>query len=651
MSKPIWAPSEQSVQAANITHFTEFIQDKWDVMVDDFEALHRWSVHESDKFWRTIIEYCDVRAENLTEITVVHPERMPGATWFPDVRLNYAENLLRRDDDTPAIIFRNELKKDTIVSFRELNKSVYRLARAFKDHGVAPGDRVVGFMPNVPETVIAMLAAVSCGAVWSSCSPDFGTQGVLDRFGQIEPKILITVDGYTYNGKEFDITDKVKRIIGELPTLKTSLIVPYLNIESGKQIPGTKLWNEFQSGYADDPVEHVRLPFNHPLYILFSSGTTGKPKCIVHGTGGTLLQHLKEHRLHVNVKPGDKLLFFTTCGWMMWNWLATALASEVTIVLYEGSPFHPNPDVFFDFLDDYDIDLFGISAKYIDSLAKLGVRPIDTHELTSLKTIMSTGSPLNPEGFDYVYDAIKKDVCLSSISGGTDLISCFVLGNPTLPVWRGEIQCMGLAMDVAVFDDNGNELPNGTKGELVCRNSFPSMPISFWRDEDRSKYRAAYFERFPGNWHHGDFVELTDNGTMVVYGRSDAVLNPSGVRIGTAEIYRQAEQIDEVVEGLVIGQRWEGDTRVVLFVRLREDVLLSDELRQKIKLTIRNNASPRHVPAKIIQVADIPRTKNGKIVELAVRKIVHGESVDNLEALANPEALDEYRDIPELAAS
>ena len=426
------------------------------------------------------------------------------------------------------------------------------------------------------------------------------------------------------------------------------MLIPYLDAQTSHSLPDAIQIADFTRNYSSDSIEYLQLPFNHPLFILFSSGTTGKPKCIVHGAGGTLLQHLKEHRLHVNLKPGDKLFFFTTCGWMMWNWLVTALASEVAIVLYEGSPFFPQPEVFFEYGTQYEINHFGISAKYIDFLMKSGAQPKFSYDVSALRTLMSTGSPLNPEGFDYVYQAIKQDLCLSSISGGTDLISCFVLGNPTLPVWRGEIQCKGLGMDIAVFDDDGNEVPAGTKGELVCRNSFPSMPVGFWDDEQNIRYRAAYFERFPGSWHHGDYVELTEHGGMIVHGRSDAVLNPSGVRIGTAEIYRQAEQVEEVIECLVIGQRWDDDTRVVLFVRLREGLDLDDELQTKIKTIIRKNASPRHVPAKIIQVDDIPRTKNGKITEVAVRKIVHGESIDNLEALDNPEALELYRDLPAL---
>ncbi len=648
MSKPLWQPDSDSIDQANITQFAKQVGSRYKISLNTYDQLHRWSVDHSEAFWQEVWQFCDVRASKLCGTIVQDKNEMPGSRWFAKAELNFTENLLRKNDETIAIISRGESKRDRTISYSELHCQVNRLARAYRELGIKPGDRIVAYMPNIPETVICVLAAAACGAVWSSCSPDFGAQGVIDRFGQVNPKILISVDGYTYNGKKFDISGKLKEILENLPTLEKHILVPYLDAQTSHSLEGVVTLEEFVANYSTDPIEYPQLPFNHPLYILFSSGTTGKPKCIIHGVGGTLIQHLKEHRLHVNLKHGDKLFFFTTCGWMMWNWLVTALASEITIVLYEGSPFHPKPDVFFDYVEQYGINHLGISAKFIDFISKSGVRPIETHDLSTLRTLMSTGSPLNPEGFDYVYDSVKKDLCLASISGGTDLISCFVLGNPILPVWKGEIQCRGLGMDIAVFDDSGKEVPNGTKGELVCRNSFPSMPVGFWQDENDSKYRAAYFERFPGNWHHGDYVELTIHGGMIVYGRSDAVLNPSGVRIGTAEIYRQAEQIDEVIESLVIGQRWDGDTRVVLFVRLREALVLDNELQTKIRSIIRTNASPRHVPAKIIQVADIPRTRNGKITEVAVRKLVHGESIDNLEALDNPEALDLYRNIPEL---
>lgn len=648
MSEPLWKPTERSVRDATITEFARYASADLGVTLNDFDKLHQWSVTDSEGFWKSIWQFCDVRATNAATTVVENPDRIPGARWFPDAQLNFTENLLRRADDGPAIIARGEGKPDRIISYAQLNSDVNRLVRAYRACGIEAGDRIVAYMPNIPETVSCMLAAASCGAIWSSCSPDFGAQGVIDRFGQISPKILIAVDGYTYGGKKFDISEKLLEIVTNIPTLEKVLIVPYLDEPVLLSIEGALTMEEFTDDHSSEPITHTPLPFNHPLFILFSSGTTGAPKCIVHGAGGTLLQHLKEHRLHVGLKRDERLFFFTTCGWMMWNWLVSALASEATVVLYEGSPFAPSESAFFDYISQYSIDYFGISAKYIDFISKSGLRPKDTHDLSSLKTMMSTGSPLIPEGFDYVYDAIKEDICLSSISGGTDLISCFVLGNPAMPVWRGEIQCKGLGMDVAVFDDLGNEVRTGTKGELVCRNSFPSMPVGFWNDDKGDKYRSAYFERFPGVWHHGDYVELTRHGGMIVYGRSDAVLNPNGVRIGTAEIYRQAERVDEVVESLVIGQRWDGDTRVVLFVRLRDGVELDGNLISKIRSVIRNNASPRHVPAKIIQVADIPRTKNGKITEVAVRKIVHGESIDNLEALDNPLVLDLYRDLPEL---
>ena len=648
MNEPLWKPNPELIENATITKFARFAGELWGAELDSFDTLHKWSADCSEEFWETIWKFCDVRSSNISSVTVQDREQMPGAVWFPYAQLSFTENLLRRNDDGAAIISRGEAKADRIISYAELNQEVNRLARAFRALGIEPGDRIVAYMPNIPETVVCMLAAASCGAVWSSCSPDFGARGVIDRFGQVAPKVIISVDGYTYNGKKFDISEKLAEILKNLPTVEKFLIVPYLDEPTSHQLPGAVTLSEFVDGHSAEPIDYLQLPFNHPLFILFSSGTTGAPKCIVHGVGGTLLQHLKEHRLHVNLKKDDRLFFFTTCGWMMWNWLVSAFASEATIVLYEGSPFIPDENAFFDYIEDYSIDYFGISAKYIDFISKSGIRPKDTHDLSTLKTLMSTGSPLNPEGFDYVYDAIKEDICLSSISGGTDLISCFVLGNPTLPVWRGEIQCKGLGMDIAVFDDRGNEVESGVKGELVCRNSFPSMPVGFWKDEDGSRYQSAYFDTFPGLWRHGDYVEITEHGGMIVYGRSDAVLNPSGVRIGTAEIYRQAEQVDEVVESLVIGQRWDGDTRIVLFVRLRDEVSLDNELKQKIKTIIRTNASPRHVPAKIIHVADIPRTKNGKITEVAVRKIVHGESIDNIEALDNPEALEIYRDIPDL---
>jgi acetoacetyl-CoA synthetase len=579
---------------------------------------------------------------------------MPGARWFPEARLNYAENLLRRRDRSPAIVFWSEDRLKSAVTCAELYSEVSRLSQALRAAGVTPGDRVAGYMPNAPGAVIAMLATASLGAVWSSCSPDFGVQGVVDRFGQIEPKVLFAADGYFYNGKTIDTVDRLKEISGNLPSVEKVVVVPYTQPRppiSG--IPRAVNVHDLMAPYRPRDIRFERFPFDHPLYILYSSGTTGVPKCIVHGAGGTLLQHMKEHQLHVDLKPGERLFYFTTCGWMMWNWLASALASRATLVLYDGSPFVAGGRILFDCADAARITVFGTSAKFIDSAAKAGLKPRLSHRLTAMKSMLSTGSPLAPEGFDYVYREVKRDLHLASISGGTDLISCFVLGNPTAPVWRGEIQGPGLGMKVEVFDDTGRPV-RSQKGELVCTAPFPSMPVGFWNDPDGAQYRAAYFEKFPGVWCHGDYIELTGHGGFVIYGRSDAVLNPGGVRIGTAEIYRQVESLDEVVESLVIGQDWPPDrptdVRVVLFVRLRDGIRLDDELVEKIKRTIRNNATPRHVPARIVEVPDIPRTRSGKIVELAVRNVVHGRPVKNLDALANPEALAHYKDRAELAS-
>jgi acetoacetyl-CoA synthetase len=514
--------------------------------------------------------------------------------------------------------------------------------------GVTPGDRVAGFLPNMPEAPIGMLAASSIGAIWSSCSPDFGVQGVLDRFGQIQPKVLLCVDGYYYAGKTIDTLGRIEEIARQLPALEKVVVVPYIAAEPQiGSIPKAAHLADFLAPFRPRDMAFERLPFDHPLAILYSSGTTGVPKCIVHGAGGTLLQHLKEHQLHTDLKRGDRLFYFTTCGWMMWNWLVSGLASGATLLLYDGSPFYPDASVLFDLADAEGMNVFGTSAKYIDALSKLDWRPQQTHRLADLRTMTSTGSPLSPESFEYVYASVKGDLLLSSISGGTDIVSCFVLGSPWLPVWKGEIQCRGFGLKVEVYDDEGKPVV-GQKGELVCSAPFPSMPVGFWNDPDGAKYHDAYFAKFPGVWCHGDYMEITPRGSAIIYGRSDAVLNPGGVRIGTAEIYRQVEQLPEVVESLVIGQDWERDVRVVLFVRLREGVALDEALVKKIKLQIRNNTTPRHVPAKIIQVADIPRTKSGKIVELAVRNVVHGRPVKNREALANPEALDLFRGLPDL---
>jgi len=645
MDEVLWRPSVERIATAEITRFTDFVNASWQARAGDYRSLHRWSVEHPEQFWDAMWGFAEIVADTKGDSVLEDADQMPGARWFSGAWLNYAENLLRRRDDAVAIEFRGEDRVRRTLTYAELYDAVSILAQALADAGVGRGDRVAGYLPNMPEAIIAMLATTSLGAVWSSCSPDFGVRGVVDRFGQIGPKVLFTADGYYYNGSEHDSLGRVGEILGELAEVERVVVVPYTRAKPALgRIANAVTLDAFTAGYTPADIPFMQLPFDHPLFIMYSSGTTGVPKCMVHGAGGTLIQHLKEHQLQSDIRPGDRLMYFTTCGWMMWNWLASALASGATLLLYDGSPFYPNGNVLFDFADETGMTHFGTSAKYIDALKKAGFAPRTSHSLKSLRSMLSTGSPLVPESFDFVYEHIKEDMCLSSITGGTDIISCFALGNPALPVYRGEIQCIGLGMDVAAFDDHGNAV-TGSKGELVCRSPFPSMPVAFWNDPDGAKYRAAYFERFPGVWCHGDYVALTEHGGMIVYGRSDAVLNPGGVRIGTAEIYRQVEQIDDVVESLVIGQDWDGDVRVVLFVVLRDGVELDERLRQRIKDRIRSNTSPRHVPAKIVQVADIPRTKNGKIVELAVRDVVHGREIKNKEALANPEALDLYRDL------
>ena len=651
MTQPLWRPSAEQIAAANLTRFMKEAGAGWKRSLKDFEQLRRWSVEHREEFWPAVWDFCGVIAETRGERVLIDGDKMPGAKFFPAARLNFSENLLRNRDQSDAIVFWAEDKVKRRLSHGQLYDAVSQMAQALKADSVGIGDRVAGYMPNMPETVIAMLATASLGATWSSCSPDFGVKGVLDRFGQIEPKVLVLADGYFYNGKAFNCLDKAREVLLQLPSVKRVVVVPLTRDNptlSG--IRNATLLPAYLAPHRPGPIPFQRLPFDHPLYIMYSSGTTGVPKCIVHGAGGTLLQHLKEHVLHCDERPGDRVFYFTTCGWMMWNWLVSALAADATLLLYDGSPFHPNGNILFDYADAERMTLFGTSAKYIDALHKANLEPRRTHKLSTVRLMTSTGSPLAPESFDYVYEKIKPDLCLSSISGGTDIVSCFVLGNPIGPVWRGEIQTAGLGLAVDVYDDAGKPAPVGEKGELVCTKPFPCMPIGFWNDPRGERYHAAYFARFPNIWCHGDYAAKTEHAGVVIYGRSDAVLKPGGVRIGTAEIYRQVEQVPEVLEALVIGQDWDNDVRVVLFVKLREGLVLEDALVAKIKKQIRDNATPRHVPTKIVQVADIPRTKSGKIVELAVRDVVHGRPVKNIEALANPEALALYRDLPQLKA-
>ena len=646
--EPLWTPSRERVEASAIHKFIAFLGDRGVPAPADYDALHAWSVSEPAAFWDALWDFCGVIGEK-GEGRIANGDAMPGAVFFPDARLNFAENLLRRTGSDDALVFRGEDKVARRLSWDDLHALVSRIQQALKAAGVGIGDRVAAMMPNMPETIAAMLATASLGAIWSSCSPDFGSGGVLDRFGQIEPKVFIACDGYWYNGKRIEVAGKLAEIVPGLPSLARVVIVPYLETASevAAGIDGATTLDAFIAPLKPAAVTFERLEMAHPLYILFSSGTTGIPKCIVHSAGGLLLQHLKEHRLHCDLAPGDRLFYFTTCGWMMWNWLVSGLASGLTLLLFDGSPFAPSPTVLFDYAQAERMTMFGTSAKYIDALRKQRLAPKDTHDLSSVRTITSTGSPLAPESFDYVYEAIKPDVHLASISGGTDIAACFVLGIPTKPVWKGEIQGAGLGMAVNVWDDDGKPVRE-QKGELVCTRPFPSMPVKFWNDPDGRKYHAAYFERFDNVWCHGDFAEWTAHGGMIIHGRSDATLNPGGVRIGTAEIYNQVERMPEVMEALAIGQSWDNDVRVVLFVRLAEGLELDEALETSIKARIRSGASPRHVPARIVAVDDIPRTKSGKITELAVRDVVHGREVKNKEALANPEALDLYRNLPQL---
>ncbi|MFL0692395.1 MAG: acetoacetate--CoA ligase [Agrobacterium tumefaciens] len=624
----------------------QWCADRLGLSFADYDDFHRWSIDDRAAFWSAVWDYCGVIGDK-GDVALSNGDDMLKARFFPEARLNFAENLLAHAGEGDALIFRGENKIADRWSWSRLTATVSRLQQALAAMGIGEGDRVAAMMPNMPETVALMLAVTSLGAIWSSCSPDFGDQGVLDRFGQIEPKLFVACDGYWYNGKRQDVSDKIVAVAAKLDA--PVLVIPYAGdmVALIERLDDGRSFEQFIADFSVKDIEYRRLPFSHPIYILFSSGTTGVPKCIVHSAGGTLLQHLKEHRFHCGLAAGERLFYFTTCGWMMWNWLVSGLACGATLCLYDGSPFYPDGNVLFDYAATEKFAIFGTSAKYIDAVRKGGLVPKSSHDLSSLRLMTSTGSPLSPEGFSFVYEGIKDDIQLASISGGTDIVSCFVLGNPLKPVWRGEIQGPGLGLAVEVWDDDGKPV-RGEKGELICAKAFPSMPVMFWNDPDGAKYRAAYFERFDNTWCHGDFAEWTEHDGIVIHGRSDATLNPGGVRIGTAEIYNQVEKLDEVVEAICIGQDWDDDVRVILFVRLAPGLTLTEDLDKKIKAQIRTGASPRHVPAKIIQVDDIPRTKSGKIVELAVREVVHGRPVKNKEALANPDALALFADLPQL---
>ncbi|MDI3431678.1 acetoacetate--CoA ligase [Aeromonas sp. V90_14] len=639
----LWQPDQERIQQSNLQHFMAEVNRFHGLQLHSYAQLYQWSVEKTTRFWPLVWQHCGVKGE-LGNIVAENRQEMQRTRWFPDSRLNFAENLLRRQDDTPAIISRIEGSPSQTLSWRELADQVASLAQWLRGQGIGRGDVVAAYLPNIPQTVVAMLATTSLGAIWTSTSPDFGEASVVERFGQTRPRVLFAVDGYRYNGKAIDIQDKVAGVVSQIDSIEQTVMIPLL----GHPLQLGHDWRQILAGQPDASLQFEPMAFNDPLYILYSSGTTGKPKCIVHGIGGTLLQHLKEHQLHCDIKPGERIFYFTTCGWMMWNWLVSALASGATLVLYDGSPFYPDGNVLWDLARDEEVALFGTSAKYLDALHKQGYTPIKTHQLPQLRLICSTGSVLTPEGFDYVYQQIKRDVQLSSISGGTDICSCFVIGNPISPVYRGESQGRGLGLAVQVFNEAGQPVQR-EKGELVCTKPFPAQPIGFWGDASGDKYHAAYFERFDNIWCHGDWIELTPTGGILFYGRSDATLNPGGVRIGTSEIYRYVEQLEEVEESIVIGQQWQQDERVVLFVKLKPGLMLDEALRERIRQQVRLHCTARHVPARILQVDAIPRTKSGKIVELAVREVVHNRPVNNTHALADPEVLSQYRNRPELA--
>ena len=648
MAKLLWEPTEERIRNSNMFRFMNRVNERYGTDFYEYDALYQWSIDNISDFWEMMWEFADIKASGSWEQVVDDPTKMPGAEWFSGARLNFAENLLRYRDDRDALVFKGEGQDVRRLTYGQLYDAVARLSHSLRDAGVDVGDRVVGFMPNMPETIIAMLAATSIGATWSSCSPDFGIKGVLDRFGQIRPKVLFTADGYFFKGKAIDTLGRVEDILKDLPSIAKVVVVPYTHEDPDiSRLPHSVCYADFVSKDDGQEITFKQLPFNHPLYIMYSSGTTGLPKCMVQSAGGILIHHMKELLLHTDLKREDTIFYFTTCGWMMWNWLTSSLSTGATVVLYDGNPFYPDEGVLWQLAQDEKITVFGTSAGYIANLLSTGFRPGEGYDLSSLRAVLSTGSPLSPEGFEYIYDSVKADVQLASIAGGTDLNGCFALGNPMKPVYSGELQCRGLAMKVMAFDPEGAAVTN-RQGELVCAAPFPSMPIYFWDDPDNKKYHSAYFDVYPNIWRHGDLIELTDQGGVVMFGRSDATLNPQGVRIGTAEIYRQMEQLEEVADSVAIGQDWKSNSRVILFVVMAEGFALTEEIKTKIKRILRTNASPRHIPAKIIAVPEVPYTLNMKKVELAVRDIVHSRPVHNKEALSNPQSLDFFADLPEL---